>query len=325
MSKIMPAMLGGAVASLVLAAPAHALNTRTWVSGSGVDQGGCGPISNPCRTLQYAHDQTSAGGEINFKDSAGYGALTITKPINIVNEGGSIAGVLAPSGNSALVINAGVTDTVVLRGLTIEGAGVGANGVVFNSGGSLVISNCFVHGFVGSDENHGNGILFKHTTGIAQIVISDTTVSNNGWTGVLFRPTIGGTGRVTINRLVTTNNSYGLSADSRYTAVGQYQPEVVIRDSVASNNTQNGFGFYATNSSYTKVSLISSTAANNDYGLFLSGFGVFVTMTNSTLLSNKTYNLEGSNPSNSGIQVTTFGDNAVTNMHAVSYYAFGRY
>ena len=32
-----------------------------------------------------------------------------------------------------------------------------------------------------------------------------------------------------------------------------------------------------------------------------------------------------SNPDNSGIQVTTFGDNAVTNYHAVSSYAFGRY
>lgn len=325
MSKFVSAIWGGAAIGLVLSTPAFALNTRTWVSGVGTDQAGCGPIANPCRTLQYAHDVTSAGGEINFKDSAGYGALNITKAINVVNEGGAIAGVLAPSGNSALTINAGNGDAVVLRGLTIEGAGVGANGVVFNSGGSLLIGNCFVQGFAGSDENHGNGILFKHTVGIPQIVITDTTVSNNGWTGVLFRPTVGGTGRVTVNRLVATNNAFGLSADSRYTAVGPYQPEIVIRDSIASNNSQNGFGFYANSSSYTKVSLISSTAANNDYGLFLSGFGVFVTMTNSSLLSNRIYNLEGSNPSNSGVQVTTFGDNAVTNMHQVSYYAFGRY
>lgn len=315
----------GIVVGVAFSAPAQALNSRTWVSGAGVDQAGCGPVASPCRTLQFAYDQTNAGGEINFKDSAGYGALNITKAINIVNAGGSTAGVLAPSGNSAITINAGISDAIVLRGLTIEGAGVGANGVVFNAGGSLTVANCFVQGFVGTDENHGNGILFKHTTGIIPIVITDTTVSNNGWTGVLFRPTVGGTGRVTINRLVATNNSYGLSADSRYTAVGPYNPEIVIRDSIASNNVQNGFGFYATNSSYTKVSLISSTAANNNYGLFLSGFGVFVTMTSSSLLSNKTYNLEGSNPDNSGIQVTTFGDNAVTNYHAVSSYAFGRY
>ena len=58
----------------------------------------------------------------------------------------------------------GRNDAVVLRGLTIEGAGVGANGVVFNAGGSLLIASCFIQGFAGGDENHGNGILFQVTT-----------------------------------------------------------------------------------------------------------------------------------------------------------------
>ena len=57
--------------------PASAANLRTWVSGRGADQAGCGPIATPCRTLQYAHDNTTAGGEINVLDAAGYGSLAI--------------------------------------------------------------------------------------------------------------------------------------------------------------------------------------------------------------------------------------------------------
>ena len=80
--------------SMALATQAHALNARTWISGKGSDVAGCGPIANPCRTLQFAHDQTSPGGEIDVLDPAGYGSVVINKAINIINEGG-VAGVVA--------------------------------------------------------------------------------------------------------------------------------------------------------------------------------------------------------------------------------------
>ena len=57
-------------------------------------------------------------------DTAGYGPLTINKAISIVNDG-SIASILVPSGGTGILISAGPTDAVSLRGLTIEGAGVG--------------------------------------------------------------------------------------------------------------------------------------------------------------------------------------------------------
>src|SRR4051794_15750079 len=99
-----------------LTTQAYALNTRTWISGSGNDQAGCGSIASPCRTLQYAHDNTAPGGEIDVKDSAGYGAVSINKAITIVG-GGSLAGVLASAGTIAIRIIAGANDGIVLRGL----------------------------------------------------------------------------------------------------------------------------------------------------------------------------------------------------------------
>src|SRR5579883_3541898 len=102
------------------AALASALPTRTWVSGKGSDSGSCS-LASPCRTFAYAIAQTAAGGEIDVLDPAGYGALTITQSISIVNDGVGEAGVQAGSGGAAITINAGASDVIQLRGLTIEG------------------------------------------------------------------------------------------------------------------------------------------------------------------------------------------------------------
>src|SRR6266571_8637351 len=90
-------------------APAHALNTRSFVSASGLDTNSCARTA-PCRTLQVAHDKTSPGGEINMLDPAGYGTVIITKSISIMNDGVGSAGVLVPSGGTGITINAGAGD-----------------------------------------------------------------------------------------------------------------------------------------------------------------------------------------------------------------------
>src|SRR5690348_9697174 len=158
---------------LLLTFPAQALNTRTWISAAGADNASCGTVASPCRTLQYAHDNTVVVGEIDVKDSAGYGPVSISKAITIIGTG-SLAGVLAPSGGNGITITAGALDAVVLRGLIVEGAKVGANGIVFNSGGQLTIADCVVQGFVGSGTT-GNGIYIRHSSGSPDITITNTT------------------------------------------------------------------------------------------------------------------------------------------------------
>ena len=51
------------------------------------------------------------------------------------------------SGGNGVTINAGASDSVHLRGLTIEGTGVGVNGIQFKTGGNLAIENCVVRNF----------------------------------------------------------------------------------------------------------------------------------------------------------------------------------
>src|SRR5215468_8819023 len=119
---------------------AFAQNNRTFVSGNGSDSNPCS-LAAPCRSFAGALTQTSPGGEIAVLDTAGYGAVTITQAVSIVNEEGVEAGITVTSGNG-ITINAGATDVVNLRGLTLVGAAGGSSGITFNTGRVLNIQNC---------------------------------------------------------------------------------------------------------------------------------------------------------------------------------------
>jgi len=119
--------------------------TRTWVSGVGDDANPCSRTA-PCKTFAGAISKTAAGGEISVLDPGGYGAVNITKSITIsgVGENASILGGLATNGVS---INAGPNDVVTLRGIQINGAGVGLVGIRFNTGAALIVDEVRVFGF----------------------------------------------------------------------------------------------------------------------------------------------------------------------------------
>src|SRR5580704_11834451 len=138
MTKNLYLLAAGMIALVVASSPALAVGTasRTFVSGTGTDTGTC-PLATPCRTFAYALTQTAPSGEIIVLSSAGYGTVTITQAVSIINTS-NFAGVTVASGDG-ITINAGASDSVTLRGLTIDGGGTGSNGVVFNSGGCLII------------------------------------------------------------------------------------------------------------------------------------------------------------------------------------------
>src|SRR5262245_32917243 len=135
-------------ASLCAGAPAAwgATAQRTFVSALGNDANLCA-LASPCRGFAAAMAQTNPGGEIVVLDSAGYGPVTITKAVSIVVPPGIYAGVsVTLAGTDGIVVNAGGTEEVILRGLTINNQG-GNNGVVFNSGAALYIESCTIRGF----------------------------------------------------------------------------------------------------------------------------------------------------------------------------------
>src|SRR5438045_3295514 len=122
-----------AVAAVVSlgAGAAQAQATRTWVSGVGDDANPCSRTA-PCKTFPGAISKTAAGGEINCLDPGGFGGVTITKSV-VIKCHYTEAGILVSQTN-AVIINAAATDKVTLRGLDINGAGTGLNGIRFLAG-----------------------------------------------------------------------------------------------------------------------------------------------------------------------------------------------
>jgi hypothetical protein len=203
------------------AAPAQATNARSFISSTGSDANPC-TRALPCRTLQTAHNNTAASGEINFLDPAGYGTLTITKAISIVNDGVGSAGVLVTSGAIGITINAGMNDAINLRGLIIEGTGVGSVGIQFNSGGSLTIGNSVIRGLT------NGGIRIDSTTS-SKLVVSNTLIADNNPSaaGIVLHPIGAVKVDAALNRVEIINNaSYGLFA----TGVDGSGVRVVITD-----------------------------------------------------------------------------------------------
>lgn len=149
-----------ALLSLSLATIASAQASRTWVSGVGDDANPCSRTA-PCKTFAGAISKTASGGEIDALDPAGYGAVTITKPITI--DGNNWGSVLV-AGTNGIVINATGTaqGTVYIRNLSINGIGSGINGInIFAAGstqGQVVIDNVTIFGFTTHAVNTAGSI-----------------------------------------------------------------------------------------------------------------------------------------------------------------------
>ncbi|SRR5579883_213554 len=309
------------LASLSLAlSPAQAGSAnRAWVSGHGSDAAGCGAPTSPCRTFQYVHDNViAAGGEIDVLDPAGYGPVTISKALSIVNDGVGAAGVQAVSGD-AIVINAGASDVVTLRGLDIDGLGTGSNGVVFNSGAGLTIVNCVIRHFFNSNagvkrsqalvqpvEPSGDGVLIQPTSGSMSFLISNVIASDNGLAGVVFRPPSGtpsATG--TIDRLTAVNNYLGVSIDTSHGGA----LNIAVSNSVLNNNS---FGIEIDAATALAASIDNSSMSGNTYDGLDAGGAATVLLGRSVIASNARIGVGATNESVGGqATIYTYGDNRI--------------
>ena len=263
------------LASAFLVAPAHAQLARTYVSAVvGNDDNDCNRLT-PCRTFQGAHDKTLAQGEITVLDPGGYGAVTITKAISIINDGVGEAGILVSGGGRGITISAGASDTVSLRGITIKGidadqprifATPGNNGIVFYSGRALAIENCVVRSFI-SNNPFANprpaGINFA-PFGSSTLAVSDTVVTDSTY-GII----VGSQARdsdvitATLSRVGLYNNGFGFEANGSLPVTRLTTITATIADSIASNN---GVGVAADPGQVT-VTITRSTIAGNSTGL----------------------------------------------------------
>ncbi len=297
-AKAICALLVVAVAACAAPARAAGSLTRAWVASAGVDGAGCGQIGSPCRTLNGALANVVAGAEIDVVDAGAYGPgpVAINLAVSIVNDSAGTAAVQAASGNSAFVINAGASDSVSIRGFSIDGGGVATNGVELDSGAGLTLVNCVVRHFL------NDGVLVRPSSGAPTLIVSNLIVSDNTNAGIAYKPT-GGNGQVQISIDQTTafNNGSGIVLDST-AATGGFN--ATVSNSIANGNLANGMNYLGADPNSAVVFIDNSYAnANRTYGV-ANNANVSVLLSRSVVAENAT-GLYG------GLNVYSYGDNRI--------------
>lgn len=283
---------------------ASAQATRTWVSGVGDDANPCSRTA-PCKTYAGAISKTAARGEISVLDPGGFGGVTITKAITI-DGAGTLASTLNP-GSNGFVINAGPTDKVVLRNLTINAAGSGLSGIRFLAGESLLVDNVRISGNSAVSPN-GVGINF-FPSGASRLVVTNSVIANNITGGILVAPSgASGSAQVTVTGTELTGGAFALRAQDRSMVAvrdcvitGNFNQGVVAVsasqyvDITATNSMFNDNGFGAANAGAVQatgaaaiVRIAGNTITNNQYGLWATGGGQILSFGNNNVTDNDT-------------------------------------
>ncbi len=238
---------------LAISISADAQATRTWVSGVGDDVNPCSRTA-PCKTFAGAISKTATNGEINCLDPAGYGSVTITKSITIDCED-TQGSILASLTNGVIINITAATDTkkaVKLRGISINGAGNGINGIRILAANSVNVEEVVIDGFT------THGISVETTAGTPKISVDSTTIRSNGGNGINTF-VIGGTLSLDVSNMRLNNNATGLNLSNNTKAT--------ITDSVINSNTT---GLLAANAT---LGVTRCTVSNNTTGISASTGG----------------------------------------------------
>ena len=257
---------------------AYGQATRTWVSGVGNDANPCSRTA-PCKTFAGAISKTATGGEISVLDPGGFGSVTIGKGITI-NGTGTLAGILNSVGTNGIVVSAPATDTVIIRDVSINGAGTGGNGIRYLAGKTLMVDHCWIYGQNNAATSRGidvalgaagtlkvinsvieniteDGIHLNTTAGIAVAVIDNSWIMNCGQDGVEAAANV----RADVTRsVVAVEGANGVSASGANTQVN-------IDDSTVAHCSTAGLRSSAGDS----IRVSDSIIANNNTGLTPNG------------------------------------------------------
>jgi hypothetical protein len=285
-----------------LATVASAQATRTWVSGVGDDANPCSRTA-PCKTFAGAISKTAAKGEISVLDPGGFGAVTITKSITINGEG-TLAGILS-AGTNGINVNDSATATpdtieVVIRYVSINGAGTGLDGIRFISGKKLSVEHCIIQNMT------GDGIdvvtTTPNTTGGAFLSVTDTRIEQTNGVGLNIAP-VNGPLNVKLDNVnqfrSATNSGMFLSGDIRAN---------ISNSSFSGNHAGAGITVAGT----ADVTLDHVRAVGKNFGVLNASGGPTTRLKDCTFTGNIT---NGAN--NTAGTMTGFQSNIITNPSGV--------
>ena len=232
----------------------NAQATRTWVSGVGDDVNPCSRTA-PCKTFAGAISKTATNGEINCLDPGGFGAVTITKSITIDCE--DTQGSILSAGTNGIIINiTAVADTkkaVRIRGISINGASTGINGIRILAANSVNVEDGVI------DGNTTHGISVETTSGTPKIVVDRMVIRGNAGNGINTFIT-GGTVNLAITDSQFSTNATGINLSSNTKAT--------VKTSTIANNTTGAATFQA------DLNVSNCVVSGNTTGLSSSTGGV---------------------------------------------------
>ncbi len=279
---------------LALTTIANAQATRTWVSGVGDDVNPCSRTA-PCKTFAGAISKTAAHGEIDCLDPGGFGTITITKSITI--DGAGTMGSILAAGTNRVVVNDIATATphtieVILRNLSINGAGTGVNGVRVLSHKSTTIDNCKIFGFNGGA---GRGVDIQDTVDNDSVFIKNTDIEDCTGAGIFATTTVGKVNvQVEGSTVRRTAQGYDASTGAR----------LVARNS---RFTQNTIGVRTGGGSSSITMIDSCSIDSNVTDGIQAGAGTLVRIGNNLITLNLVIGVNNA----AGATLITFSDNRI--------------
>jgi hypothetical protein len=284
-------------AAALLPIAAAASQQRSFVASTGSDAHAC-TLASPCRSFSAAIAQTNAGGEVVVLDSAGYGPVTIAKPVSLIAPPGIYAGISVASGDGITIDAMGAT--VVLRGLAINGIG-GNIGVNVVQVGRLRIENCVISNMA------SNGVVIYSAGSEAMIV--DTIVRDNAGTGI----GVAADAAVVLDHVRSEHNA----SDGFYISPVAGNATAAITMSVLSFNGHNGASGSVSSGSGNLGVAVERTAlvANAQDGVRLETFAgpLDATITRNLIERNALEGIDLLGQSGSGYLSATIVDNAIGN------------
>jgi hypothetical protein len=300
-SRLLQTALGLCALVVSTAVPAA---QRTFVSTGGVNNPACSLVA-PCRDFATAIAATSVGGEVIVLDSGGYGPVTISQSVSIIAPSGVYAGISVFAGFDGVMVSAGPTDKVVLRGLTINGQG-GNIGIRVTSGKEIHIEDCTVANLeqagiyiqggaavhmthIVARSNGVNGVRVESPAMPVMMTLTDSMLMNNVDDAFVAFTLVGGsTIHAAITRVTASGNgAAGLLANS----FNLGNITMTVADSIAA---ENGFaGVQVSGSNATVVVSGSSLVRNMGADLLQSASAIFRTAGNNAVTGRGAADISG--------------------------------
>lgn len=245
---------------------------RIFVASTGIDSND-GSRGSPKRSFQAAHDAAAAGTTIVALDTAGYGALSITKSLSIVAPPGVSAFIPVPKTGSGIGINAPDAE-VSLRNLIVEGSSTNI-GILAESVRRLIIEDTSV-------QHVGAGIYFVATSS-ASLVVQRSSIrdASEGIIVTAAKPNIVVSGVISDTTILDSFNNA-----VRSWLQPEYAPGSTVKTLISRCILSNGY-YVGISSDGGDVVLDGSTITNFQYASEITGGSKIYTRGNNTIYNNK--------------------------------------